>query len=126
MKDICPFCGKNKDIRATRCNSCARKGKLNHGFKGFTYSNGYKYLYFPNHPHKDKRNFVAEHRLVMEKHLGRYLNFKEEIHHIDGNKLNNNIKNLKLFKNKNEHMRFHRILEIKENKHNFIKQKNIK
>lgn len=43
----------------------------------------------------------------MENHLGRYLLPNEIVHHIDENKLNNNIENLKLFNSMAEHMSFH-------------------
>lgn len=36
------------------------------------------------------------HRVVMEQHLGRELEAHEEVHHKDGDKRNNNIKNLEL------------------------------
>ena len=39
---------------------------------------------------------VREHILVMENHIGRPIEKGEVIHHIDGNKQNNNIKNLQL------------------------------
>lgn len=39
---------------------------------------------------------VLEHRYLMEKKIGRKLFRYEHIHHIDGNKLNNNIENLLL------------------------------
>ena len=37
-----------------------------------------------------------EHRLIMENFLGRKLEFNEVVHHIDGNKINNNLDNLDL------------------------------
>lgn len=49
--------------------------------------------------------YVLEHRLVMEKHLGRYLEPAEVVHHIDGNPSNNDISNLKLYASNAEHIR---------------------
>ncbi len=39
---------------------------------------------------------IREHRYVMEKKLGRRLESKEIVHHIDGNGQNNNPKNLQV------------------------------
>lgn len=39
---------------------------------------------------------IREHRLVMEKFIGRKLLRNEIVHHIDGDKKNNDIKNLQL------------------------------
>lgn len=64
---------------------------------------GYWYIKLWGHPYSGKQGYVAEHRLVMEKHLERYLRPEETVHHIDGNKTNNNISNLQLFHTRGEH-----------------------
>jgi len=48
-----------------------------------------------------------EHRLVMEKYIGRKLTKEEVVHHIDENRKNNHISNLMLFKNNSEHIKHH-------------------
>lgn len=49
---------------------------------------------------------MDEHRYVMEKYLGRTLKRNEVIHHINGNKKDNRIQNLKLM-TLSEHSRLH-------------------
>jgi len=39
---------------------------------------------------------VKKHRWLMEKHLGRSLLIDEDVHHKDGNKLNNDMSNLEV------------------------------
>lgn len=59
-----------------------------------------------DHPFRDKNNQVREHRLVMETHLGRYLVPAEVVHHLNGNKLDNRLCNLKLL-SMQEHCQAH-------------------
>ena len=46
--------------------------------------------------HKKTGKGVSYPRLIMENHLGRYLDKNEDVHHIDGNKSNNDIDNLEV------------------------------
>ena len=71
---------------------------------------GYVLIIAPEgHPHpirsgKNATGYILEHRLVIEQHLGRYLEPSEVVHHIDGNPTNNNIDNLQLFSSQQEHI----------------------
>lgn len=72
---------------------------------GISYRKGYRFLYAPDHPGARAGKYISEHRLVMEEHLGRYLERKEVVHHKDGNPLNNAIENLELFQSNADHLR---------------------
>ena len=67
---------------------------------------GYIEIYSPNHPFRTKRGYVKEHRLIMEEKIGRHLTKDEDVHHINGNKKDNNIENLELIMH-SEHTRIH-------------------
>lgn len=84
--------------------------------------NGYIKVACPDHPtcialnarraaaakgaYYPKQKYVWEHRLLMEKKLGRYLTENEVVHHIDGNPSNNALDNLMLFQTNAEHLAF--------------------
>lgn len=50
----------------------------------------------PQHPRADKRGIVRRAVLVMEEHIGRFLQPEEEVHHINGDKTDDAIGNLSL------------------------------
>mgnify|MGYP002774856385 CR=1 FL=1 len=78
---------------------------------------GYRKIRMLDHPFCDCDGFVFEHRLVAEKYLltdensitignTRYLSPEYVVHHIDRNKLNNDVSNLVVM-TKSEHARLH-------------------
>lgn len=66
---------------------------------------GYARLYGDKPTKKTWMQYKYEHRNVMEEHLKRQLALNEIIHHIDGNRANNELANLKLVADHLEHIR---------------------
>lgn len=109
----------NQLCRANKGKKLTSKGKKrpsvtgeNHPkWKGGRYKTlqGYIYILKPEHPFHNNHKRVFEHRLVMEKHLGRYLTRKETVHHVNEIKDDNRIENLMLFANRGYHKAFHKL-----------------
>lgn len=111
---ICKHCGKSfyrhpSEIAKRKINYCSFKcrkednynpycrGELSPLWKGGKMLlSGYIYVKAYDHPFRNSSDYVAEHRLVMEKHLGRYLTPNEEVHHKNGIKTDNRIENLEI------------------------------
>jgi len=68
---------------------------------------GYRLVYCPGHPaaREPRKKYVLEHRLVMERHLGRYLTEKEVVHHKNKDKTDNRVENLILYSQNSDHLR---------------------
>lgn len=65
---------------------------------------GYVMIHEPDHPNATSHGYIREHRKAMSEHLGRPLTDEEVVHHIDGDKKNNEIDNLRLYSSNGEHL----------------------
>ena len=90
--------------------SAAQRGrrKRNYDFGGHEKlrSDGYVKVYVPDHPHATADGYVMKHTLVMERHIGRYLEDDEVVHHINHVRDDNRLENLSLMK-KHDHQTMH-------------------
>lgn len=114
----CPFCHNQIESRKTvgmkqvcckKCYKDYRKGKHYGSIVEKVFISGYWYIYSPYHPNCTKKGYVAEHRLVAEKMIGRFINKDEDVHHINGNKTDNRPENLMVLSH-SDHMKLHKQL----------------
>ncbi|MDD5551197.1 MAG: NUMOD3 domain-containing DNA-binding protein [Candidatus Omnitrophica bacterium] len=125
-----PFYGKKHNSKTRDCISKNNSGKYegknnpmygvhrygaeNPCWKGGKYKDGdgYIYIYKPEHPFATKNGYILEHRLIMEKAIGRYLTQKEVVHHKNEDTSDNYLENLLLFANNSEHIKYHNLLKL--------------
>ena len=86
----------------------AIRGENNPQWKGgWTTKSGYIHIYKPDHPYANSDGYVAEHRLIMEEHLGCHLTPDEVVHHTNGLRWDNRIENLEVL-DKHQHHHAHK------------------
>jgi len=90
-----------------RISKLGSKNPAYRGGRTLSTGDGYYRLLIPNHPNANKRGYVLEHRYVMAEYLGRPLSKDEYVHHKNGNRQDNRVENLELFKGRSEHARLH-------------------
>jgi hypothetical protein len=127
IKKTCQYCQKTFYVYPYRksgaafcsraCGSLSKTGKNHNAWKGGRnkMKNGYIRI-------RVDKKYMYEHRFVMEKHLGRPLQQKEVVHHIDGDRTNNRIENLCLMPKK-KHDKIETISRWRNNPGSFRPQK---
>jgi len=86
-----PTCSRACDVIRKSTNAVGRE---HNGRPAVRNSGGYILVWEPEHPRSYRNGWVLEHRLVMERLLGRLLETNEHVHHINGKKWDNRPENL--------------------------------
>ena len=120
--------GKPRWARCFKCGCLAGTGKWHRG-KQATQGNGYLYSKLQSddffYSMADSRGRVADHRLIMAKHLGRCLHLWEVVHHKNHIRNDNRIENLQLLSDIGHKQITFLEVRIKQLEKRIIKQANL-
>ena len=101
----CQFCGTEYMPRHVGSRFCSRpcmstgmRGEHSANWRGGRHVdvNGYAWVRMPDHPRAKGYGYVKEHVVVMERTIGRFLTRDESVHHINGDRSDNDPSNLQL------------------------------
>ena len=100
-RKFCPKKCSGTFGRENNLTPVGRKGEESLHWKGgeLIHRSGYAYVWMPDHPELQgtQRKYIRRCRWVMEQQLGRQLYTWEEVHHLDGDKLNDDPSNLEVW-----------------------------
>jgi len=102
---VCIVCGKPFIPKHNKSKGlyCSYKCRGLADRKELVFRNGYRYIHKPEHPNARGQGYFAEHRYIMEQHIGRLLDKKEVVHHINHVKNDNRLENLMLYGSAGQH-----------------------